>query len=95
MPREPFFKSHAKCVDVFVHLLNKGNGLNNWFVLPVYIGSTLLSGESVTKTELGSLNIVIFNLLHDLDEVSLDSSLEFRDGLVEGGGDSSLLENPI
>jgi len=47
----------------------------------------------VTKTELGSLHIIVFDLFHDLDEVSLDSSQELRYGLVIGGGDTCLLEN--
>jgi len=74
-------------------LLDQSNGLNNWFILPVDVGGTLLSGESVTKTELSSLHILILDFLHNLDEVSLDSSLELSDGLVEGSGDASFLED--
>jgi hypothetical protein len=71
-------------------LLNKSNGLNNWFVLPVDIGGALVSGEAVTKTELGSLDIIVLNLLHDFHEVSSNSSVQLANGVVEGGGKSSL-----
>jgi hypothetical protein len=74
-------------------LLNEGNGLNNWFVLPVYVGGALVSGEAVTKTELGSLDIIVLNLLHDFHEVSSDSSVQLSNGVVEGGGETGLGEN--
>jgi uroporphyrinogen-III decarboxylase len=47
----------------------------------------------VTKTELGSLHVLVLDLLHDLHEVGLDASLQFSDGLVERGSDASLLED--
>lgn len=93
MPREPLLQSHTKCVDIFIQLLNEGNGLNNWFVLPVYVGGALVSGEAVTKTELGSLDIIVLNLLHDFHEVSSDSSVQLSNGVVEGGGETGLGEN--
>jgi hypothetical protein len=95
MPGEPFLESHAKSVDVFVELLNKGNSLNNGLILPVHVGRALLSGVRVTKTELGSLHVIVLNLLHYFDEVGLYSSLKFSDGFVERGSDSSLGEDSI
>lgn len=50
MPWEPFFQTHNKSIDILVHLLNKGNGLNNWFVLPVDVLCTSVSWEAMTKT---------------------------------------------
>lgn len=79
VPRKPFFEPHAKCVNVFVQLLNESNGLNNRFVLPVHISRALLSGERVTETQLGSSQIFFFHLFHDLDEVCPDASLQLSD----------------
>jgi hypothetical protein len=76
-------------------LLNKSNGLNNWFVLPVDVGGALVSGEAVTKTELGSLDIIILNFFHDFHEVSSDSSVQLRNGVVESGGEASLGKDSI
>ena len=95
VPREPLFESHAKSVNVLVQLLNQSNGLNNWFVLPVDVSGALLSGVRVPKTQLGSSDVLFFDLLHDLDEVRSDSSLEFGDGLVERSGNAGFREDPI
>lgn len=95
VPRVPLLESHAESIDVFVQLLNERDGLHNWFVLPVHVGRTFLAGVGVTQTQLRSFHIVVLNLFHDLDEVSLDSSLELSDGLVERSCDSSFLEDPI
>jgi hypothetical protein len=94
MPRKPFLQSHAKSVNVFVQLLNQGNGLNDWFVLPVYVGSALLAGVGMTQTKLGASDILVFDLLHDLDEMSSNSSLEFGDRFIVGSGDSGFSEDP-
>jgi hypothetical protein len=93
MPRVPLLQSHTESIDVFVQLLNKSNGLNNWFVLPVDIGGALVSGETVTKTELGSLDIIILNFLHDFHEVSSNSSVQLANGVVESGGKPGLGED--
>ena len=50
VPREPFFQPHAEGINILVQLLDKSNRLNNGFVLPVYVGGTLLAGEGVAKT---------------------------------------------
>ena len=90
MPRVPLLQSHTKSVDIFIQLLNKSNGLNDWFVLPVDVGGALVSGEAVTKTELGSLDIIVLNLLHDFHEVSSNSSVQLANGVVESGGETGL-----
>jgi len=74
-------------------LLNKGNGLNNWFILPVHISGTLVSREAMTKTELGSSHIIILNLLHDFDKMGSDSSVKLSDGVVVSGSESSSSKN--
>ena len=93
MPWVPLLQSHTKSVDIFIHLLNKGNGLNNWFILPVHISGTLVSGEAMTKTELGSSHIIILNLLHDFDKMGSDSSVKLSDGVVVSGSESSSSKN--
>jgi hypothetical protein len=95
MPREPLLQTHTKSVDVFIQLLNESDGLNNWFVLPVDIGGALVPGETMTETQLSSPHIVVLHLLHDLDEVGSNTSVQFRDGVVESGGKSSLGEDSI
>jgi hypothetical protein len=47
MPGKPFFDSHGKLVLVFVHLLDDGDGLNDGFVLSVYIELDVVSGIGV------------------------------------------------
>ena len=94
MPREPLLQSHTKSVDVFIQLLDKSNGLNNWLVLPVHVGGALVSGETVTKTQLGSLHVLILNFLHDFHEVGSDSSVQFRNGVVESRSETGLGKDP-
>ena len=93
MPREPLLQSHTKSVDIFIQLLDKSNGLNNWLVLPVDIGGALVSGETMSKTELGSSHICFLNLLHDFDEVSSHSSVQLSNGVVESCGETGLGED--
>ena len=95
MPSVPFLQSHTKRIDILIQLLNKSNGLNNWFILPVYICGALLSGIAMTKTELCSSHILIFDLLHDLDKVCSDTSLELSNRLIEGCSKSGFSENSI
>jgi hypothetical protein len=95
MPGEPLLKSHHESVDVFIQLLNKSNGLDNWFILPVYISGTLHSRVRMTKTKLGSIHVLVLNLLHHFHEVGSEASLKLRDGLIERSGNSGLLEDPI
>ena len=70
-------------------MLNQSDCLNNWFVLPVNISGALSSGEAMTQTELSSSHVLVSELLHDLDEMSPDSSVQLNDGVVEGGSKSS------
>ena len=93
VPREPLFKSHAKSINIFVQLLDESNGLNNWFILPIYICGALLPGVGMAKTELCPLHIIIINLFHNFDEMGLDASHELCDGIVVGGGDACFREN--
>jgi hypothetical protein len=78
MPREPLLQSHNKSIDVFIQLLDKGNGLHNWFILPVHILSASLSGVTVCKTELGSGHISVSHA-HELGAVGSDTSVELTD----------------
>lgn len=59
VPGEPLLQPHAESVDIFVKLLDQGNSLDDWLILTVNIGSALVSGVAVTKTELCSLDIVL------------------------------------
>ena len=94
MPRVPLLQSHIKSVDIFIQLLDKSNGLNNWLVLPVDVGGALVSGETMAETELGSCHICFFNLLHDFDEMSSHSSVQLSNGVVESCGETCLGEDP-
>jgi hypothetical protein len=93
MPREPLLQSHTKSVDIFIQLLDKSNGLNNWLVLPVDVGGTLVSRETMSKTELGSSHICFLNLLHYFDEMSSHSSVQLSNGVVESCGETGLGED--
>lgn len=57
VPCEPLLQPHAESVDVLVHLVDEGDGLNNWLVLAVHVLSAPVARVRVTKTELGSLDI--------------------------------------
>jgi len=62
MPSKPFFKSHAERIDIFVHLLDKRDCLDNWFVLSIDILSAAMARIAVTQTKLGSLNVLVSDL---------------------------------
>ncbi len=57
MPSEPLLKSHAEGVYVFVHLVDKGDSLDDRLVLSVDVLCASSTGIAVTKTELGSLDV--------------------------------------
>lgn len=57
VPCEPFLKSHAESVNIFVHLVDEGNSLDNGLVLAINILSTACTGVAMTKTELSSLDV--------------------------------------
>ena len=42
----------------------------------------------MTQTELSSRHVLICKLLHDLDEMGPDSSVQLNDRVVEGGSKS-------
>jgi hypothetical protein len=90
MPRVPLLQSHTKSVDILIQLLDKSNGLNNWLVLPVHIGGALVSGETMTETQLGSRHISIIDFLHNLDEMGSASSVQLSNGVVECCGETGL-----
>jgi hypothetical protein len=62
VPCEPLLESHAEGVNVFVHLLDEGDGLDDGLVLSVDILGASGAGIAVTKTELGSLNVTLIDL---------------------------------
>jgi len=74
-------------------LLDKSNGLNNWFVLPVNVGGTLLSGETMSQTKLRSFNVIFVDVFQDLSKVGPDSPGELSDRLVERSCNARLREN--
>jgi len=47
----------------------------------------------MTETQLSLSDIIVFDLLHDLGEMSSAASLELRDGFIERSGDSSFSED--
>ena len=57
VPSEPLLEPHAKGVDVFVHLVDERNRLNNWLVLAVDVLSASVARVRVSKTELGALDV--------------------------------------
>lgn len=74
VPREPLLKSHAEGINVLVHLLNEGNGLHDWLVLPVNISSALLSGVGMSQTKLSLFGIILVNFLQNLWQMSSNTS---------------------
>lgn len=54
VPSEPFFDSHGKGIQIFVHLFNNGNRLNYVFILSIHIKLYIISRERVCKTEFSS-----------------------------------------
>jgi len=63
---------HAEGVEIFVHLLNDGYGLNNVLVLAVDVEADIVSREGVGQTEFGSVEIRLFEVLvfYEFGEVS-------------------------
>jgi hypothetical protein len=57
VPCEPFLEPHAEGIDVFVHLIDKRDRLNNWLVLAVDILGASVARVRVAKTELGSPDV--------------------------------------
>ena len=90
VPGEPFLQPHAESVDVFVELLDEGDGLDDGFVVPVNILGASVSRVGVSETELSSLDLIILQLLQNLVEVHSTSSDQLSDGLVVRSSDASL-----
>lgn len=80
MPSVPFLYSHGKGVEVLVELFENGDTLDDWFILSVDIEADSVSGPAVSKTQLGSDEVIVLEilLLQVLMEVSSDSSEQFE-----------------
>ena len=47
----------------------------------------------MAQTQLGSLNVFVFNLFHDFDKMGSDAPLELGDGFIVGAGDFGFVED--
>lgn len=76
MPSVPFLNSHGESVEVLVELFQDGDTLDDWLILSVDIETDSVSGPTVGKTQLGSDEIIILEvlLLKVEREMSSDSS---------------------
>lgn len=63
MPGVPLFNSHGKGVNIFIQLFQQTDGLDDGFVLSVYIKWDLVAGESVAQTQPGMLQVYFLELV--------------------------------
>jgi hypothetical protein len=62
VPGVPLLQPHAEGVDVFIHLLDEGDGLRDGLVTAGDVLSNLAAGELMTETELGAFDIFLIDL---------------------------------
>jgi hypothetical protein len=62
VPGEPLSQSHTEGVDVFVHLLDQGDRLDDWLVLTIHISCAFLTGVLMSQTQLGTLDVIFLGL---------------------------------
>lgn len=53
VPGIPLFYSHAKSVQVFLHLLQKGEGIYDRFVLLFFVEFYAVSGQGMAQAQIG------------------------------------------
>ena len=63
MPSISFLESHAESVQVLVHHVKEGEGVDNSFVLTLLVELDVVSGKGVADTKIGSSDSSICNML--------------------------------
>lgn len=79
MPRVPLANSHGEGINSLVKLVKNRNGLNNVVVVTLHRELHLGTRVSVTKTELGSINIAFAQLLKELASMETDATEKVLD----------------
>lgn len=92
MPAEPFLDSHAKLIDVLVHLLKQGRGLDDRLVLAVHVKFHVVARESVSETQFGLVDLESL-LFDESGEVGTDAAEELEDHVVSGTLDGECISN--
>ncbi len=54
MPAISFLESHTESVQIFVHHVKEGEGVNNGLILTFLVKLNVVTGECVTNTEVGT-----------------------------------------
>jgi hypothetical protein len=78
VPSVPFSDSHGERVDILVHLIEKGDSLNNHVVGTVDVELYFRARVGVSETELGTLRVAFFETCEEFLLVETDSSEEFE-----------------
>jgi hypothetical protein len=82
MPSVPLAHSHRKGVEIFVKLIQEGNGLDDHIVSTTRIKFHFGTRVRVTETQLGLLQATVSQHFHKFGEMSSNGTKDFADGFI-------------